>query len=118
MAAIRNRRRHLGLHLATARRGRPGAELLNDQLAIPGPPVSDSEVQDALDPVLLLADCDALRGDYKLGLSALAAGRGTARRTPNQVRGGSENGALPLREQLVVQVDQRLHVVHVGLSVG
>ena len=65
--------RYLASHLATARPDLLTPELLTDRLAVPGPPVSESEVQDALDLALLLADCDARWGDYASALSALAA---------------------------------------------
>lgn len=65
--------RYLASHLATARPDLLTAELLTDRPAVPGPPVSDSEVQEALDLALLLADCDARWGDYASALNALAA---------------------------------------------
>ena len=65
--------RYLASHLATARPDLLTPELLTDRLPIPGPPVSDSEVQGALELALLLADCDARWGDYSSALDALAA---------------------------------------------
>ena len=47
--------------------------VLSDRLAVPGPPVTDQEQQDALELALLLADSDARWGDYASALNALDA---------------------------------------------
>jgi len=66
--------RYLGPFLATARpRPLASSESLTDRLAVPGPPSSDAEQQDALELALLLADCDARWGDYRSALHALDA---------------------------------------------
>jgi sulfide:quinone oxidoreductase len=65
--------RYLGPFLATARPQPLSSDLLEDRVAVPGPPVPDSEFQDALELALLLADCDARWGDYGSALSALDA---------------------------------------------
>lgn len=65
--------RYLGPFLATARPQPLSSELLSDRVAVPGPPVSDAEFQDALELALLLADCDARWGDYAAALNALDA---------------------------------------------
>jgi sulfide:quinone oxidoreductase len=65
--------RYLAPYLATARPSSLAAEPLVDRVAIPGPDVSDSEYQDALELALLLADCDARWGDYRSALTALDA---------------------------------------------
>ena len=65
--------RYLAPYLATARPVPLSAGLLSDRIAVPGPPVSDSEHQDALGLALLLADSDARWGDYASALNALDA---------------------------------------------
>ncbi len=65
--------RYLAPYLATARPAPLSAGLLSDRVAVPGPPVSDSEHQDALGLALLLADSDARWGDYASALNALDA---------------------------------------------
>jgi sulfide:quinone oxidoreductase len=65
--------RYLGSFLATARPQPLTAALLADRVAVPGPPVSEVEFEDALELALLLADCDARWGDYGAALSALDA---------------------------------------------
>jgi sulfide:quinone oxidoreductase len=65
--------RYLAPYLATARPAPRGAGLLSDRVAVPGPPVSDAEYQDALELTLLLADADARWGDYASALNALDA---------------------------------------------
>jgi sulfide:quinone oxidoreductase len=65
--------RYLAPYLATARPSPLAAEPLVDRVAIPGPALSESEYQDALELALLLADCDARWGDYRSALSALDA---------------------------------------------
>lgn len=65
--------RYLAPYLASTQRSLFSAQPLIDRAAIPGPPVSDSEYQDALELSLLLADCDARWGDYRSALSALDA---------------------------------------------
>jgi sulfide:quinone oxidoreductase len=65
--------RYLGPFLATARPQPLGSEPLADRIAVPGPPVSESEFEDALELALLLADCDARWGDYGAALNALDA---------------------------------------------
>jgi sulfide:quinone oxidoreductase len=65
--------RYLGPYLATARPRPLTSELLTDRCALPGPPPSDAEQQDALELALLLADCDARWGDYGSALQALDA---------------------------------------------
>jgi sulfide:quinone oxidoreductase len=65
--------RYLAPYLATARPVPLGTGLLFDRLAVPGPPVSDAEYQDALELALLLADADARWGDFASALNALDA---------------------------------------------
>jgi sulfide:quinone oxidoreductase len=65
--------RYLAPYLATARPVPLGGRLLSDRIAVPGPPVTDDEHQDALALALLLADTDARWGDYNSALSALDA---------------------------------------------
>jgi sulfide:quinone oxidoreductase len=65
--------RYLAPYLATARPVPLSAHLLSDRVAVPGPPVTDNEHQDALALALLLADADARWGDYSSALSALDA---------------------------------------------
>jgi sulfide:quinone oxidoreductase len=65
--------RYLGPYLATARPQPLSAELLADRTALPGPPLSEAEYEDALELALLLADCDARWGDYESALNALDA---------------------------------------------
>ncbi|HET6865351.1 MAG TPA: FAD-dependent oxidoreductase [Solirubrobacteraceae bacterium] len=65
--------RYLAPYLATARPVPLGTGLLSDRVAVPGPPVSDAEYQDALELALLLADADARWGDYASALNALDA---------------------------------------------
>lgn len=65
--------RYLGPFLATARPQPLSAQLLEDRVAVPGPPVPDSDWSDALELALLLADCDARWGDYPAALAALEA---------------------------------------------
>ncbi len=65
--------RYLAPYLATARPSLLGPSMLNDRVAVPGPPVSDEEHHDALALALLLADCDARWGDYTSALNALDA---------------------------------------------
>ena len=65
--------RYLGPYLATARPVPLNAGLLSDRVAVPGPPVSDTEYRDALELALLLADSDARWGDYASALNALDA---------------------------------------------
>ncbi len=65
--------RYLGPFLATARPRPLASEPLADRIAVPGPPSSDAEQQDALELALLLADCDARWGDYRSALQALDA---------------------------------------------
>jgi sulfide:quinone oxidoreductase len=65
--------RYLAPFLATARPQPLGSQPLADRLAVPGPPVSESEFEDALELALLLADCDARWGDYGAALEALDA---------------------------------------------
>jgi hypothetical protein len=45
----------------------------SDRVAVPGPPLSEPEFQDALELALMLADCDARWGDYGAALNALDA---------------------------------------------
>jgi sulfide:quinone oxidoreductase len=65
--------RYMAPYLATARPEALTAELLRDRVAVPGPPLSEAEYEDALELALLLADCDARWGDYNSALSALDA---------------------------------------------
>jgi sulfide:quinone oxidoreductase len=65
--------RYLAPYLATARPAPLDRGLLTDRVAVPGPPVSDAEYQDALELALLLADADARWGDYASALNALDA---------------------------------------------
>jgi sulfide:quinone oxidoreductase len=65
--------RYLAPYLATARPVPLSAGLLSDRVAVPGPPVSETERQEALSLALLLADSDARWGDYASALSALDA---------------------------------------------
>lgn len=65
--------RYLAPYLATARPIPLTAGQLTDRVAVPGPPVSDDEQQDALELALLLADADARWGDYASALNALDA---------------------------------------------
>lgn len=65
--------RYLAPYLATARPVPLEGGLLADRIAVPGPPVSDAEYQDALELALLLADADARWGDYASALNALDA---------------------------------------------
>lgn len=65
--------RYMAPYLATARPEPLTAELLRDRVAVPGPPLSEAEYEDALALALLLADCDARWGDYDSALSALDA---------------------------------------------
>ncbi len=65
--------RYLGPFLATARPQPLRSELLADRKAVPGPPLSETEFEDALELALLLADCDARWGDYGAALNALDA---------------------------------------------
>jgi sulfide:quinone oxidoreductase len=65
--------RYLGPFLATARPQPLGVGLLADRAPVPGPPVSETEYEDALGLALLLADCDARWGDYSAALEALEA---------------------------------------------
>src|SRR5205085_8760182 len=63
--------RYLAPYLATARPQLQPNEVLADRAPVPGPPVPDSEYQDALELSLLLADCDARWGDYRSALNSL-----------------------------------------------
>ncbi len=65
--------RYLAPYLATARPSSLDAALLSDRVAVPGPPLSDAEYEDALELALLLADADARWGDYASALNALDA---------------------------------------------
>jgi sulfide:quinone oxidoreductase len=65
--------RYLAPYLATARPAPLAEHVLSDRLAVPGPPVTDEEQQDALELALLLADSDARWGDYASALNALDA---------------------------------------------
>jgi sulfide:quinone oxidoreductase len=65
--------RYLGPFLATASPQPLSSDLLTDRVAIPGPPVSEAEHQEALELALMLADCDARWGDYDAALNALDA---------------------------------------------
>jgi len=65
--------RYLAPYLATARPVPLSTGLLSDRVAVPGPPVTDFEYQDALALALVLADSDARWGDYASALSALDA---------------------------------------------
>jgi sulfide:quinone oxidoreductase len=65
--------RYLAPYLATARPAPLAEHILADRVAIPGPPVTDQEQQDALELALLLADSDARWGDYSSALNALDA---------------------------------------------
>jgi len=65
--------RYLAPYLATARPVPLSSGLLSDRIAVPGPPVSDAERQEALSLALLLADSDARWGDYASALNALDA---------------------------------------------
>ncbi len=65
--------RYLGPSLATARPQPLSSELLSDRVAVPGPPLSEPEFEDALELALLLADCDARWGDHAAALNALDA---------------------------------------------
>jgi sulfide:quinone oxidoreductase len=65
--------RYLAPFLATARPQPLSSELLVDRVAVPGPPLSQAEFDDALELALLLAECDARWGDYAAALSALDA---------------------------------------------
>jgi sulfide:quinone oxidoreductase len=65
--------RYLAPYLATARPSPLSSGVLADRVAVPGPPVSDEEYEDALALALLLADCDARWGDYGSALNALDA---------------------------------------------
>jgi sulfide:quinone oxidoreductase len=65
--------RYLGPFLATARPQPLSSDLLEDRVAVSGPPVLDAEFQDALELALLLADCDARWGDFAAALDALDA---------------------------------------------
>ena len=65
--------RYLAPYLATARPALLHPGLLSDRVAVPGPPVSDVEFEDALELALLLADADARWGDYASALNALDA---------------------------------------------
>ena len=65
--------RYLAPYLASARPVPINTGLLADRVAVPGPPVGDSEHGDALELALLLADTDARWGDYASALTALDA---------------------------------------------
>jgi sulfide:quinone oxidoreductase len=65
--------RYLAPYLATARPQTLTSEPLVDRVAVPGPPVSEAEFEDALELALMLADCDARWGDYRSALTALEA---------------------------------------------
>lgn len=65
--------RYLGPFLATARPNPLSSALLTDRAAVGGPPLDDSEYEDALELALMLADCDAKWGDYEAALAALDA---------------------------------------------
>jgi sulfide:quinone oxidoreductase len=65
--------RYLAPYLAAARPTAFSEHVLADRLAVPGPPVTDEEQQDALELALLLADNDARWGDYASALNALDA---------------------------------------------
>jgi len=65
--------RYLAPYLATARPVPLETGLLSDRIAVPGPPVTDAEYEDALELALLLADADARWGDYASALNALDA---------------------------------------------
>ncbi len=51
--------RYLGPFLATACPEPLSSELLTDRVAVPSPPLSEAEYEDALELALLLAECDA-----------------------------------------------------------
>ena len=78
--------RYLAPYLATARPSPLAEHVLADRLAVPGPPVSDEEQQDALELALLLADSDARWGDYASALNALDAAEAAAGSAPARVR--------------------------------
>ena len=59
--------------MAVAHSTPAGRESLTDRAPVPGPPLSASEFQDALELALLMADADADWGDYRSALSALDA---------------------------------------------
>lgn len=63
--------RYLAPFLATARPQPLSSRLLTDRDVVPGPPVTEREIEDALQLALLLAECDARWGDYGSALSAL-----------------------------------------------
>jgi sulfide:quinone oxidoreductase len=65
--------RYLGPFLATARPRHLASEPLTDRIAVPGPALTQSEYQDALELALMLADCDARWGDFGAALNALDA---------------------------------------------
>jgi sulfide:quinone oxidoreductase len=65
--------RYLAPYLATARPSLLNSAVLSDRVAVPGPPVSEEEHEDAVALALLLADCDARWGDYASALNALDA---------------------------------------------
>jgi sulfide:quinone oxidoreductase len=74
--------RYLAPYLATARPALLDVGVLADRVPAPGPPVSDSEQEDALALALLLADCDARWGDYASALDALDAAEALAGALP------------------------------------
>jgi sulfide:quinone oxidoreductase len=65
--------RYLGPFLATARPQPLTSQLLTDNVAVPGPPSSETDHQEAFDLALMLADYDARWGDYTAALNALDA---------------------------------------------
>ena len=65
--------RYIGPYLATARPRPLSAQPLADRAAVPGPALSESEYQDALELAFLLAGLDARWGDYRSALDALDA---------------------------------------------
>jgi sulfide:quinone oxidoreductase len=66
-----------GRYLAPYLAGAPALTLdrpqLIDRVAVPGPELSATEFEDALELALLLADCDAQWGDYAQAITALDA---------------------------------------------
>ena len=64
--------RYLAPYLATGRLPLARDELA-DRAPVPGAPIPDAELQDAIDLSLVMADADASCGDYASALHALDA---------------------------------------------
>lgn len=74
--------RYLAPYLASARPFLLTSDQLVDRVAVPGPEVSETEYEDALELAFLLADCDARWGDYPAAVSALDAAEALAGALP------------------------------------